>query len=400
MTLGIGQPSGMFVRIAIPALLTILMVNSTKANVSKVEIDAIRTKPLLTQEHFDKITAFVNEQFTNMLTVTDSSKLTSIVRSLVGAAVGKNPRPEAKQSYSDHFSTAVKSIYKQIMQAGQNHNDKNLGSNINISTAVVLAHCDNAILIEDLAELLQNDSEFIRYWAARGLAGARIQRHFTTNDVNTTTSLQTAVSTLNNAMQKETSSFVIAQIAQAAPPNQEGAKIIQGCTGQRVKQYQSWKVNNELADMDILNKIFNMLDNQQLEDDEQIKDLAFNALKLFSVAYQRYTQSMQYKDNGDMLPLLPEASQRELETLLIRAEVEFIRISKTDRRARFAVPIQKRKWKELNVHYLSLIRVVNSYFKIFPENQTKPPVPTVGPPPTEFIESAKTLNNIQSQSAR
>jgi len=400
MTLGIGQPSGMFVRITISALLIILMVNSTKADVSKVEIDAIRTKPLLTQEHFDKITTFVNEQFTNMLTVTDSSKLTSIVRSLVSAAVGKNPRPEAKQSYSDHFSTAVKSIYKQIMQAGQNHNDKNLGSNINISTAVVMAHCDNAILIEDMAELLQNDSEFIRYWAAKGLAGPRVQRHFSTNDIGTTTSLQTAVSALNNALQKETSSFVIAQIAQAAPPNQEGAKIIQGCTGRRVEQYQSWKVNNELADLDILNKIFNMLDNQQLENDEQVKDLAFNALKLFSVAYQRYIQSMQYKDNDNLLPLLPEASQRELETLLIRAEVEFIRISETDRRARFAVPIQKKKWKELNVHYMSLIRVVNNRFKIFPENQDKPPVPTVGPPPTEIIESAKTLNNIQSQSAR
>ena len=400
MTLGIGQPSGMFVRITISALLIILMANSTKANVSKVEIDAIRTKPLLTQEHFDKITAFVNEQFANMLTVTDSSKLTSIVRSLVGVAVGKNPRPEAKKNYSNCFSTAVKTIYKQTMQAGQNHNDKNLGSNINISTAVVLAHCDNAILIEDLAELLQNDSEFIRYWAAKGLAGARIQRYFTSNNTEATASLQTAVSTLNNALQKETSSFVIAQIAQAAPLNQEGAKIIQGCAGRRIEQYQNWKVTNELSDLDILNKIFDMLDSQQLEDNEQIKELAFNALKLFSVAYQRYTQSMQYKDNGNMLALLPKTSQCELETLLIRAEVEFIRISKTDRRARFAIPIQKKKWKELNVHYMSLIRVVNNYFKIFPENQENPPVPTVGPPPTEIIEIAKILNNIQSNSVR
>ena len=402
MTLGIGQPSGMFVRTAIPVLLIILMVNSTRAgaDISKVEIDTIRTKPLLTQEHFDKITAFVNEQFANMLTVNNSSKLTGIVRNLVGAAVGKNPRPEAKKSYSNCFSTAVKSIYKQTMQAAQNHNDKNLGSNINISTVVVLAHCDNDILIEDFAELLQSDSEFIRYWAARGLAGTRIQRYFTAGDTDTTASLQTVVSALNNALQKENSSFVIAQIAQAAPPNQEGAKIIQGCAGRRVEQYQSWKVNNELADLDILSKIFNMLDNQRLEDDEQIKDLAFSALKLFSVAYQRYVQSMQYKDNGNILPLLSGTSQRELETLLIRAEVEFIRISKVDRRARFAVPIQKRKWKELNVHYMSLIRVVNNHFKMFPENQDKPPVPTVGPPPIEVIESAKILNSIQSESIR
>lgn len=398
MILGIDRRSGIFVRTAITAMLVILMVSSAKADVSKVEIDAIRTKPLLTKEHFDKITTFVNEQFTNMLTVKDSSKLTSIVRSLVGAAVGKNPRPEAKKNYSDSFSMAVKSIYKQVMQAAQNHNDKAIGTNIKISAAVVLAHCDNVNLIEDLAVLLQDDTEFIRYWAAKGLAGPRIQRYFTTNNTDVTASLQMVVSALNTALQKENSSFVIAQIAQAAPLNQEGVKIIQGCVGRRVEQYQSWKVNNELTDWDILSKIFDMLSDPRLEDNEQIKDLAFNALKLFSVAYQRYTQSMQYKDSDTILPLLPEANQRELETLLIRAEVEFVRVSKTDRRARFAIPIQKRKWKELNVHYLSLIRVVNNYFKIFAENQNKPPVPTVGPPPAEIIERAKTLNNIQSKS--
>ncbi len=398
MTLGIDQRSGIFVRAAIATLLVTLITSYAKADVSKVEIDAIRTKPLLTQEHFDKITAFVNEQFANMLTVKDSSKLTSIVRNLVGAAVGKNPRPEAKKTYSDCFSTAAKSRYKQIMQTARNHNDKNIGSNIKISTVVVLAHCDNTILIEDLAGLLQDDSEFIRYWAAKGLAGPRIQRYFTTNNADVSALLQTAVSALNTALQKENSSFVIAQIAQAAPLNQEGVKIIQGCVGRRVEQYQSWKVSNELNDWDIISKIFNMLNAPRLEDTEQIKDMAFNALKLFSVAYHRYTQSMQYKDNGDVLPLLPETNQRELETLLIRAEVELIRISKSDRRARFAVPIQKRKWKELNVHYQSLIRVVNNNFKIFPENQDKPPMPTVGPPPAEIIERAKTLNNIQSKS--
>jgi len=387
-----------FLKSALCLLLLYCLPHTTAvAQVTKIEIDTLRKKHLLRQSDLTMIADFVNEQFNKLLGANDPTDLTNITRKLVAMAEPLNPQPATKQSYSDTYTTAVQNAYKDTFGKLTAFRDRELADQIKNSVVVILANCNNSLIIDDLISLLEDKSEFIRYWAVRGLSMPVIQAYLSSEDSKAESELQKVISGINGLLQKETSAFIIAQIVSAAPVNEAGIKLIKECVQARVKLYQSWQVDNEKADWQILQKIFDIINGKQLEDRPKFEsDLVRSAVELFSLAFQRYTKSFYSEgENGKTLDLLSEMSRRELTNLLILSEAEFLRIIDNSRRPRFAGLLQKQKIEDMQNVFNSMVRPkgeLDRKYKIYPTNAQQPDLPELIPVPPEVVQRAKNLS--------
>jgi len=383
-------------------LLCCLCYTSAVAQVTKIEIDTLRKKHLLRQPDLTMITDFVNEQFGKLLGANDPADLSSITRKLVVTAEPLNPQPATKQSYSDTYTAAVQNAYKDAFGKLASFRDQELADQIKNSIVVILANCNNSLIIDDLTSLLDDKSEFVRYWAVRGVGMPVIQGYLTSDDSKAELELQKVITGLRSLLQKETSAFVVAQIVNTAPVNEVGINLIKECVTARVKLYQSWQVDNEKADWQILQKIFDIINSKKLEDQTQLEsNLVRSAVELFSLAFNRYTKSFYSEgENGKTLDLLSEMSRRELTSLLILSEMEFLRISDNQRRPRFAGLLQKQKIEDMQNVFNSMVRPkgeLDRKYKIYPTDAQQPDLPELGPVPPEVVQKAKNLSLLHGQ---
>ena len=384
-------------------LICSLQAGSAMAQVAKSEIEAIRQMNVINDQYGQKITEFVDQQFQEMLSVNNSSDLSLPVRNLIDTAVSKVKRAEVAKSYSDRFASAAKDAYQRVLSSIQVQDETKLSKAVKISAVVVLAFTDNNLLIEELLALLKDENEDVRYWAARGLAMPVIQSYLISDEPEAESDRTNVINALSEALDNENSGLVIARIALAAPVHPEGVTVIQQSVSQRLEQYQSWNVQYELEDRTIIQKIFDIIERRKLQTDRKLEaDLIQSAAELFSIAYQRYTTSMQYLGpDGEVIELLPMSNRRELITLLIDSESGFLRIVRSERRPRFPSALQKNKWKDMEANYKYLLGVngpLNQQFSLYPEGTAEPQLPKLPAPPENLIERAKILKQIEDKS--
>ena len=388
--------------IVLAGLICSLQYGKAMAQVAKGEIESIRGMNVINEQYAQKITDYVNQQFQEMLSVTNASDLSLPVRNLIDNSASKVKRAEVMKSYSDTFASAVKSGYQAVLSSAQGQDDTKLSQAIKLSAVVILAFTDNRLLIEELLTLLKDENEDVSYWSARGLGMTGIQTYLISNDPEADSDRTSVVTALAETLDSETSGLVIARIALAAPVHPEGVGIIQQSLSKRLGQYQSWNVQDELEDRTIIQKIFEIVERDKLQNDRKLEaDLIRSATELFSIAYQRYTKSMQYVGpDGEVIELLPMKSRRELITLLVDSEAGFLHIVRSDRRPRFPGAIQKNKWKDMEANYNYLLGVggpLNQQFSIYPEGAAEPQLPQLPEPPENLIERAKILKQIEDK---
>jgi len=286
-----------------------------------------------------------------------------------------------------------------MTQAGSME-DKNLAREIKLAAAIVLANCDNILVIDDLLALAKNEQEDFRYWAIKGLTMPIIRGYLTAPE-NTDT-LRKVITDLDSVLAKETSAVVISQIADVVPGNlEEGAKLLQDCINKRLMQYQNWTVDNELNDLEIMQKIFALVGSPELAGNPKIvKDLVRSTTELYCAAYQRYVKGMQAKGPGDKnLVVLSDTSRQDLETLLIEGELGFLRICKRMQQGRFLLAMQSARWVEMKVIITQLIGPqgwVNQTFGITLASANQElPGPLIPDPPDQLIQNAFNLQSAQ-----
>lgn len=385
-------------------MLALLVAQTALARVSQSEIDTIRSYNVLMDKHMQTIDTFVAEQFQAMLAAEKDSEIAEAKESLLESTESKLKYGETRQMYSNRFSQAVKDGYRSILERLGKLEDQELVQQIRRAAIVVVAGTDNAVLIEELLVLLNDESPIARYWAAKGLTMPNIVRHLTGSEVTDNSAVDGVLAGLEECLEKEMSGEIIAQIAAAAALTNraQGYKLLQDCAKKRVGQYVNWTVDNELADLAILQLLFGTIESPTKDIDA--KEMVRSAAELFSAAYYRYSIAMQYKGTDDeVIELIGPDSRQDLQTVLSEGEVIFLRLGQSDRGRRFGGAMQRDKWSELDTAYNTMLGprgVLDRKFDIYPagNGEEQPPLVKLDEPPALVVERAQARMEIANKS--
>ena len=169
----------------------VLMAYPAVEAATKANVDKVRSSSTLTDASLETLDEFVNQQFNALILAKDLTEASRVAKDLVECTQSMSNVTATRKSYSDRYSRAVKDVCVQALQQArkkqqsQDPLQQKVGRHIALSTVIIMATCDNLILADDLIRVLEDASEEIRYWAAKGLAGVNLQSALTSGIDNT-----------------------------------------------------------------------------------------------------------------------------------------------------------------------------------------------------------------------
>ncbi len=371
---------------------------------TKAEVDKVRASSTLTDASLTILDEFVNQQFNALILAKDLPEATAVAKDLVDCSQSMSNVTATQKSYSDRYSRAVKGVCGQALQQAQQKLQsqdplqQKIGRHIALSTAIIIATCDNLILVDDLIRLLDDPSEEIRYWAAKGLAGENLQSALKTGRDNAKF-IKPILQGLNKCLGQTNSEGVIAQIALAADllDRRDSVTILEQCLAKRIDHYQRWQVINESADVIILMQALTVVGNDAIYAEEATrKKLLQSVADLYTLAFYRYVKGTQYLDGKTPLNLLQEKNQQALETLLIEVEKKIMSLAASRGRiqnsgSRFYNAIKSGNPTTLDTAWQMLLGQGGVTDKAWQITSTM----KLSDPPTEVIDRARTLRDIK-----
>jgi len=387
------------------AVFSSLTAETAVGQVTKMQIDKLCRRNVLSDDHLKMIGQFVTEQFNAMM---ENSKLSKHTDNLTKTAKNISKSKKARLDYSNTFSAAVRTEYKKVLAKANSMKDKSFANRLKLQCVVVLGHTDNPSIIDDLLSLAGDESPSIRYWAIKGLAMPVIQAALQGDNADNpqiTDTKNKMLASLNDLLKTETAAIVISQIAAAAvPTDPEGLKLLQNCAAKRSQMYKDWTVDNEQVDLEMINKILDIIVSKRYQDDRQIEtNLMRSAATLFSAAFQRYKNGTRHQlSQTETIQLLSVASQQALLALLIEGEKRFIFVTDRGIRQRFAIEIVKKRWASLNNAFKGLIGpngAVERTFGIYTAQEVSEgrPLIKIPAPPEKLIKQAVNLKKLKEQ---
>ena len=382
----------------------VLMAYPAVEAATKANVDKVRSSSTLTDASLETLDEFVNQQFNALILAKDLTEASRVAKDLVECTQSMSNVTATRKSYSDRYSRAVKDVCVQALQQArkkqqsQDPLQQKVGRHIALSTVIIMATCDNLILADDLIRVLEDASEEIRYWAAKGLAGVNLQSALTSG-IDNTRYIKPILQGLNGCLDKTNSEGVIAQIALAADllDIQASVTILEQCVAKRIDHYQRWQVINESADIIILTQLLTVAGNDAIYAEEATrKKLLQRAANLYTLAYQRYVKGTQYLEGNTPLNLLQEKNQQALETLLIEVENKIRNLVVTRGRiqstgSRFINAIKSGNPTTLDMAWRMLLGQEGITNKAWQITSTL----KLSDPPQEVVDRARTLRDIK-----
>ena len=377
-------------------LLSILGPQMALQASTKLEVDRIRVKNILTDSDLNSIDTYVSLTLDRMLLSEEQRELDKIRKEIISSAKSSSQTTSTRQTYNQRFVSMVQSHYPRVFNKIVELEDPDIAQHVELGLSIVIAQLDHSDLCGDLIALLNNKNTSIRYWGLKGLSSETISKHLLTLE-STDDLIRNLVAGLRNALNDQTDALVLAQIVAAAslPKFPEALEVIADCLEKRWEFYNQWKVSDELIDMAMVQTTLEMVDNGSLAENTALQNvLLYSVGKLFSAGLQRYQMGLRYKDKEDKsLLLLDTTSQHKLQSFLIESERAFRKAC--DRPvsgiSRLAKAIQSRNWSSIDEVFDKLLGPdgeVDRVFKLY-SGERKFPYPSIAAPSESVVERAR-----------
>ena len=388
------------------ALFGLALAAPAHAAVSRADIDVIRQKVGLEATDLATLQAFMNEQFDAMVAAPDEVALAEPTLHLVEVAWPFVTDEATVQAYRQAYAEAILRDFARLYQAGlqlaEQEDTFRLGEQMRLSAAVTLANTGAPDVLDPLVALLADPSAQVRYWGAKGI-GQPETRFYMMSQPGAPVRTQ-VLKALADAAAKETAAPVLVQLAAAAdlPALPDSIPVVQACAARRIEQYNTWAVTDEWADTFLIQRLLDLVRGDVAANDRAVAAaLVRSAADLYSAAFDRYSQAMNYTEDNQIIPLLRPVNQHALETLLIQGEQEFLLLSSAatgrSRRPRMSGALGDGNWRSINLSVEALLNPPNGdlvqAFGIYQGNDGPVKLPA---PPAEIIQNAKTLLQVEN----
>ncbi|MBN1436206.1 MAG: hypothetical protein JW936_03955 [Sedimentisphaerales bacterium] len=381
--------------------------SASAQQITQSQLDAVRAKSTLQPGDTDLniVDRYIQQQFSIMMLSQTAQEISAATETLINVRNSNSAVQAARQAYSDQFADSIAAQTPQILEFATQMQDRWLAQQLRLALVIIITRTDNPILIDQLLQLTTDPAAEIRYWALTGLTQERI---FDTlrNSLSDDETLQSVIGQLNAMLDNETEPLVITQIAQATrvlPQAQSAAEILIRCAQVRTVQYRNWDVSDERSDLDILNTIFDLVNEGTLEQEsaQEIR-LVRAAAELFSAAYDRYAMGTNYRPevtadtpNPQPINILSEQSQTNLRAVLIEGEQGFYAITdNANFTSRFRRSLDQND--DLTPAYNFLLGstgILSRSYNLFTEAEAAldRPIPAIPNPSPEFVQRARNL---------
>lgn len=341
-------------RILAAVIVLSLLGLAPAAGQTRQDIDPIRAKIGALGPGDEKIImSFVGVQLNKIATAVNVNDLNDYYEAFVEARYSSAPPDSpAWLAYREAFAQGIKQNWQKAMTAATAGTDAALAQKARTAIAIIIAQYDHPLLIDDVLILLKDSLPQVRYGAAKGFTVMNIRKHLD----ETSEALAAVQAGLSGAMETETNSEVIAQMAQAGGfPNEQGINLLIKALQTQRKAYQQWSLTcNENADAMTLQQAIQLAMSPALSQgtgssgDQQNPlankrgELLYAIAELYAAGLQRYVKGALYvTEDGTPLSLLPQRNELQLQSLLIDIERELRRISSSQRPPRMAAALQK-----------------------------------------------------------
>ena len=363
----------------------------------------------MTPEDIQVVRTFITGQFQLMENAYELADLNKPLIELESISTSTSSNIQTRQQYLLEFARIIKESYVDLHQQGLNlvqqeaPEQKELGENKKLAAAITLAISGHSLLIEDMKKLLGDESAKVRAWAVKGFSQDNMRDYL--NQADAAADLTGILSRLDLLLNTETSAEVIMHAAAAAGlvDNAQSVALLKKCVTRRVAQYNSWEVNRESADVEILKHMFKVANQKSAANDRRgATELLRSATELYTAAYHRYRMGKAFRTaDNKVVPLLTEDNQAALKSLLIVGEMEFMQICNQPTRAR-AVLMAMQDGSEAGLpnafdSLMGLAGKVHQAFSIY-DGWTMPG--ELPAPSAEIIQKAVNLQKIKGNSIK
>jgi len=366
---------------------------------TKLKVDRIRVKNILTDSDLKSIDTYVSLSLDRMLLSENQNELDKIRKEIIASAKSNSQTVSTRLMYNQRFVSTVQSQYARVFNKAVDLEDLDMAQHVELGLSIVISQLDHSDLCGDLIALLNKKNASIRYWGLKGLSSKTISNHLLTLDA-TNDLIRNLVAGFRNALNDQTNALVLSKIVAAAslPKFPEALEVIPDCLEKRWEFYNQWKVSDELIDIAMIQTTLEMVGNGSLAENTAMRNvLLYSVGKLFSAGLQRYQMGLRYKDKEDKsLILLDTASQHKLQSLLIESERAFRKAcSRIDRtisgNSRLVKAIQSQNWTSIEETFDKLIGPDGEVDRVlkFYSGDHKFPYPSIAAPPESVIEQAK-----------
>jgi len=278
-------------------------------------IDTVRDKEILNDVDFQVIDAFVGDSLFELVETIDLSSLAEIRKTLVSRS--RSNKPSAQVQYSQRFYEAVEKYIPLAFEKAALVNNPQKKFLLVLNLLILTDQLQDVDLLPQVLNYISADNMAIRYWAVHCIANEQVLKKL--NAPENKELLGQIIDRLDKII-NDSSYEVIEQVANiTAGLNLPAAEqLLLRLADARIKHYEDWTVDNELADIPVLQALTTKLTGQATPDPL----LARRFAQLYSYLLQRYIKvatsrnTSAVPDKASLITALVEVEKKCLTELL------------------------------------------------------------------------------------
>jgi len=295
---------------AVLVVFWVSVLNSGAVAVDTREIDVCCHKGVLEDgdlQIIDKFVADAVDELVKTVDLTSIAKIRTVVLSRSGSS-----KDSAKAQYEEQFSESAHKYISNAIEAAKTSTPAEYRFRI-ILNLLILADSLESPRLADLAmKWLDDEDNAIRYWAVHSVTNPGVTAKLNSGgaaNLELAGKITEQLKKVVESSSPETLALVAGFAAKVDIP--EGEDLLLQIADMRIKRYESWKVEYELLDGDILR----LLDSKMPAESTSKPEVARRFGQLYSYAIQRYVKGRD---------VLSDTQKNQLASVLVETEMSYI----------------------------------------------------------------------------
>lgn len=287
--------------------LVLLFVSHPVFGINTAKIDVVRSKESLAEADTAVIEQFAAEAFTEFFEKTDFSDISSLRATIISRSTSELESGQIQ--YGPIFFTAaqkeISNTIKKINGLPESYRKTLLTTNL----LILINDLSNLEITKAALDYLQSSNVIIRYWAVNCLTNANIVRQLNYESEESRRLADEFVQKFTAVAQNEESGDILSFIAKFASGLKQPSanELLTLISNKRIELYMSWKVNDEMTEISILNALVDRIGT----DRESQRVMAKNFASLYSLVIQRYVLGDEVLDETSKSNLVSVITQSE-----------------------------------------------------------------------------------------
>jgi hypothetical protein len=255
----------------------------------------------------DKFVADSVDELVKTVDFTSIAKIRAVVLSR-----SSSNKDSAKAQYEEQFSESAHKYISNALEAAKTLTPAEYRFRVILNLLILADSLEEPRLADLAMKWLDDEDNAVRYWAVHSVTSPGVTAKLNSGgaaNLELAGKITEQLKKVVESSSPETLTLIVEFAAKVAIP--EGEDLLLQIADMRIKKYESWKVEYELLDGDILG----LLDSKIPAESTSKPEVAYRFGQLYSYAIQRYVKGRD---------VLSDAQKNQLASVLVETETSYI----------------------------------------------------------------------------